>query len=106
MKHASALVCALLAASVVGAADLPRCEKSLKVAQLPEADYPPLDHMVEGTVLVEFTVDVGGQVSDATIVETSNRRLNDEALRQIGRMRFTPPQQACRHQMPLKFQLK
>ena len=96
----------LVVSSVSAAADLPRCEKTLKLAHIPDPEPPPTDHMSEGTVLVEFTVDVSGAASDARIVESSNTRLNGMALKEAVRFRFVPPNQPCRYQMPIKFQVK
>jgi hypothetical protein len=64
------LACGLLATSCVWAADLPRCDKDLKVAELGTGiDCPPTD-LPEGKVFVEFTVDAKGRVSHPKIAES------------------------------------
>lgn len=94
MSRAVLLTSALLAMSCVAAADLPRCDKNLKVARLgTNPQYPP-GRLQGGTVLVEFTVDVRGHVSDAKIAESSNEKLNKTALEEAVQWRFAPPNQA------------
>lgn len=106
MNRSILIAAALLATESVAAADLPRCDRSLKVAHLPAPEYPPSGRTPEGLVLVEFTVDVRGNASDAKIMETSNERLSALVLRETVRWRFTPPKQPCRHQVPITFQVK
>lgn len=105
MTRAVLLACATLAMSCVSAADLPRCDKNLKVAHLStDPQYPP-GRLQEGTVLVEFTVDVQGHVSDPKIAQSSNEKLNNTALKEAVKLRFVPPQQACRHRVPITFRM-
>lgn len=105
MKRCAPIWCLSVALPFAStAADLPVCEKELKLvhAPLPEA----IHHMPEGTVLLEFTVDVQGQVSQPTVIESSNHRLNEWASVGVLRWQFSSPKQACRHRMHLSSKLK
>ena len=106
MSHAL-VACVLLGiAGASAAADLPRCE-NLKVAEaLSPPEYPPSGHTPEGKVLVEFTVDTQGRVSDPQIVESSNERLSAASLKEAVRWRFVPPKQPCRHRVPITYRIK
>lgn len=102
---------ALIACGVLGiagasaAADLPRCE-NVKVAHIPDPEPPAAEHMPVGKVLVEFTIDAQGRVRDPQIMESPDKRLSVEVLREIVRWRFVPPQRPCRSQVPITFQIK
>lgn len=106
-KSSTALLIASasLGMSGISAADLPRCDKSVRLTHWGDPMYPPT-HLPDGTVVVEFTVDVQGKVSGPKILESSNERLSAEALKEVVRWRFSPPKQACRQQVPIKWQLK
>src|SRR5512145_1569172 len=70
-KSSTALLIASasLGMSGISAADLPRCDKSVRLTHWGDPMYPPT-HLPDGTVVVEFTVDVQGKVSGPKILES------------------------------------
>jgi len=106
MRHVVLVAGALPGMSCVSAAaDLPRCDKSVKIESFPDPEYPGGEHPPEGTVVVEVTVDASGKVTDTKVVESTNKRLNDVSLNGAVRWRFTPPKQPCRHRVPITFRV-
>lgn len=58
-----------------------------------------------GDVIIEFTVDASGRVSAPTILNASDARLEDYALRSAPLWRYVAPPLACRHRMQVLFSL-
>ena len=97
----------MVVASAVAADELPRCDQTLKFAQAePPISSLTIEHMPEGTLVVEFTVDERGYASDPKVVESSNKRLDILALDSAVKWRFIPPRAKCRHRVPLTFRVK
>lgn len=84
---------------------LPRCTKGMKLIQAEPAP-PEAAHPAAGRVVIEFTVDVLGYVSDPRVVESSNRRLDQEALRTVVLWRYTAPTARCRHETSITYEIK
>jgi TonB family protein len=84
---------------------VPKCDVRTKLihAESPEIE---MEHMPEGRVLVEFTVDVLGYVSDPKVIESSDKRLNEPSMKAVLRWRFVPPPNACRHQAPITYRIE
>lgn len=59
-----------------------------------------------GDVIVEFTVDASGRVSDPKILNASDPRLEGYALRSAPLWRYVAPARACRHRMQVLFSLE
>jgi TonB family protein len=85
--------------------ELPRCEKALKIIHVAPSQSEIM-HRPAGRVVVEFNVDVLGYVSDPLVVESSNSRLNDEALKSVVLWRYAAPARECRHQISITYQSK
>jgi TonB family protein len=105
--HLHVLPVAIFCASV-GAAKpqvLPRCEKNIKIIH---AEPAPLqtEHPPTGRVELEFTIDALGYVSDPTIVQSTEPRLNKEALKSVVLWRFAPPTSKCRHRTSVIYEIK
>ena len=96
-----------LLASSVGAetALLPACDGP--AMQLVHYEIVAIDDSQSpaGDVIVEFTVDAAGEVSDPKILNASNPRLEDYALRSATLWRYVAPAMPCRHRMQVLFSL-
>lgn len=75
-------------------------------------EYPQIAQRagVEGTVMVEFTVNEQGQTSDLRVVRGVGSGLDEEAMRVIQEAEFTPGMQRgepvpVRMTLPIRFQL-
>ena len=79
---------------------LATCDQRMKIIVAEPAENDTL-HMPEGRVLVEFTVDVLGYVSDPRIIESADKRLNELSLQSVLRWRFSPPPRTCRHRVSI-----
>lgn len=84
---------------------LPRCAKGMKIIHAEPAP-PETMHPATGRVVIEFTVDVLGYVSDPRVVESSNPRLDQEALRTVVLWRYIAPAARCRHETSITYQVK
>lgn len=92
----------------VGAAeppDLPRCETSIMVLH---TELAPLqtEHPRTGRVDLEVTIDALGHVSDPVVVQSSEPRMNREALRSVVLWRFAPPSSKCRHPISVEYEIR
>lgn len=101
----------MAAAPVVSADDLTYDEPP-KIVKSAKPKYPvvPFQQGVEGTVLIEFTVNVKGGVEALKIIE-SIPALDQAALDCVKKWRFTPAKRAgravaARAQAPVTFYLK
>lgn len=84
---------------------LPRCEKSIKIIQ---AESVPLqmEHPPTGRVELEFTIDALGYVSDPVVVQSTERRLDKEALKSVVLWRYARPSSKCRHRASVTYEIK
>jgi TonB family protein len=102
------LALAALIASNGGAetAPLPAC--SGPAMRLVHYETVAIEHSqsVAGDVIVEFTVDASGQVTDPKILNASDARLEDYALRSATLWRYVAPATPCRHRMQVLFSLE
>jgi TonB family protein len=98
---------ALLLSGLGVSVALPICDprpKPLAVDLLPDDRESVLPH--QGDVVVEFTVEVTGTVTDPTIVSSTDSWFDRNVLDSAPQWRFTRPREACRLQMPVHFQLR
>ena len=112
MRVSSPVVWSVLTAAValgrIAAAEadvLPRCAKGMKIIHAEPAP-PETMHPATGRVVIEFTVDVLGYVSDPRVVESSSPRLDQEALRTVVLWRYTAPTARCRHETSITYEVK
>ncbi len=75
--------------------------------------YPELARKagIEGTVIVQFTVDENGKVTDPKILRTPSEILSDAVLRALKKVRFTPGKQRgravkVRMSIPVRFKIQ
>lgn len=92
--------------------DMPKLQGGLK-ALTKEIRYPEIAVKagLEGRVIVQFIVDKQGNVLDPTILRGIGGGCDEEAIRVIKLMKFTPGQQrgvpvAVRMRIPITFKLK
>jgi protein TonB len=57
---------------------------------LPAYSYELRHDEIQGTVVVSFTITASGQVADAEIVSTSDRRLDRPTLLAVSQWRYAP----------------
>ncbi len=71
---------AIASASAAESPELPRCENSIRILH---SELAPLqiEHPPTGRVELEFTIDRLGNVSDPVVVQSTEPRLDREALR-------------------------
>ena len=98
-----AMACA--SASAAESHELPRCEKSIRIIH---SELAPLQmhHPPTGRFELEFTIDPLGQVSDPVVVQSTERRLDREALRSVVLWRYAPPSSKCRHRTSVTYEIK
>jgi periplasmic protein TonB len=66
---------------------------------------------IQGVVIVEFTIDIKGHVSDASVVQSLHRSCDDEALRLVNSMpKWTPGEAngkriSAKRKLPIQFTL-
>lgn len=84
---------------------LPRCAKAMEIIHAEPAPSE-LMHPATGRVVIEFTVDVRGYVSDPRVVESSSPGLDQEALRTVVLWRYTAPTTRCRHETSITYKVK
>ena len=98
-----AMACA--SASAAESHELPRCEKSIRIIR---SELAPLQmhHPPTGRVELEFTIDPLGHVSDPVVVQSTERRLDREALRSVVLWRYAPPSSKCRHRTSVTYEIK
>ena len=105
--HLLVLAVAMFCASA-GAAEpqeLPRCEKSLKIIHTEPAPLQT-EHPRTGRVELEVTIDALGYVSDPFVVQSTEPRMNKEALKSVVLWRFAPPNGKCRHRTSVTYEIK
>jgi TonB family protein len=83
----------------------PRCEKSIKIIRS-ELAALQIEHPPTGRVELEFTIDALGYVSDPVVVQSTEPRLDKEALRSVVLWRYAPPSTKCRHRTSVTFEIK
>ncbi len=82
-----------------------------KVAPLPEYPAELRQKQIEGTVLVEVTIDEKGKVTEATVIKSSDEGFNQTTVDTVKSMwRWTPAKKegkevACTVRIPLRFSL-
>ena len=98
--------------ALILAEEMPQIEGGLS-ALLQSITYPQIAKKagVEGTVYVQFVVDKQGTVRDARIMKGIGAGCDEEALRALQSVTFTPGRQrgkpvAVRMSIPVKFKLK
>jgi TonB family protein len=98
-----AMACA--SASATESHELPRCEKSIRIIH---SELAPLkiEHPPTGRVELEFTIDALGYVSDPVVVQSTQPRLDREALRSVVLWRYAPPSGKCRHRTSVTYEIK
>jgi protein TonB len=85
--------CSLAAAlSVSAVSSMSAATQSAQPVSQVAPEYSPLlrADLVEGRVVVEFTITKTGSVSDARVVSSTNRRLDAPTLAAIRKWTFTP----------------
>ena len=106
-RHAVLIAC-LSTVGIAVAADedslLRPCEPNIKALRLEQAELS--GHVPVGRVLVEYTIDRHGQVTDAEIIESSDKRLNGPTLKAVASWRFAPPARACRRRTPITYRIE
>jgi periplasmic protein TonB len=101
-------------APVVKAPEFPGGNKALVKWLSAHLNYPPMAQKmgIEGQVVVEFTVDMDGRVSDATIVKSLHRLCDQEAIRLVKSMPAWTPGESdgekvvARRTLPIRFVLE
>lgn len=95
-----------------GAAPLASLDRTPRARVQPAPQYPMAMRSsgVEGSVVVEFTVDVQGQVISATVLSATNREFEEAAIRAVMKWRFEPGRRSgrvvpFRMAVPLEFRL-
>jgi TonB family protein len=80
------------AAQAAIAAATEEADEPLALVQANEPEFPPnvMRRLRKGTVQVRFEVQSDGSVANATVVQTSNRTLNQAAIDAVGGWRFKP----------------
>ena len=70
--------------------------------------YPPLAQQMElsGDVLVEFTVTTSGQISDVTVVNSSNRIFNNAATNAVRQLHCIGQGRDVRVRVPFTFRME
>ncbi len=100
-----------VAAAVPAAAKPPEpveeVETELKLISQAQPSFPRelRREISKGKVMVKFTVQPDGSVSDASVVSFSNRGLNRPALEAISQWKFEPIQTARTVQVEIEFEL-
>ena len=75
---------------------MPSTDYNIKIYLSENTHYPDSArvHNIEGRVVVKFVVDENGNVTDAKIIKSINKYLDDEALRVVNSMpRWKPGKQ-------------
>ena len=85
--------------------ELPRCEKSTKIIHS-ELAALQIEHPPTGRVELEVTIDALGYVSDPVVVQSTEPRLDREALRSVVLWRYAPPSTKCRHRTSVTYEIK
>jgi TonB family protein len=98
-----AMACA--SASAAESQELPRCEKSIRIIHTELAPLQ-MEHPPTGRVELEFTIDPLGHVSDPFVVQSTEPRLDREALRSVVLWRYAPPSSKCRHRTSVTYEIK
>lgn len=95
-----------------GAAPLASLDRTPRARAQPAPQYPMAMRSsgVEGTVMVEFTVDTQGQVISATVLNATNREFEEATIRAVMKWRFEPGRRngrivPFRMAVPLEFRL-
>lgn len=84
--------------SVAGNA-LPDCDSSIQVVESPPFRFPvgTVDAGEGGYVVLTFTVEMDGSVSDVSVIDTEPpRKFTGNAMRRLYRSRFSNPATPCR----------
>jgi TonB family protein len=82
-------------------------EEPLALLKAPEPDFPAhtVRRLRKGTVQVRFEVQPDGSVSNATVIQTTHRSLNDAALEAVSGWQFKPVPSARSAVVDLGFDL-
>jgi TonB family protein len=96
---------AIASASAAESPELPRCENSIRILH---SELAPLqiEHPPTGRVELEFTIDPSGHVSDPVVVQSTEPRLDREALRSVVLWRYARPSSKCRHRTSVTYEIK
>lgn len=105
---ASSAADAAHAATTPSAPEAPdETEEPLALLKAPEPDFPAhaMRRLRKGSVQVRFEVQPDGSVSNATVVQTTHRSLNDAALEAVNGWQFKPVPSARSAVVALGFDL-
>lgn len=104
MKTRWIISAVLLAQSALAVEPWPRCNEDIKIIS---AETAPLysTRAPTGQVVLEFTVDELGFVSEPRVVESSNARLNQEALTSVVLWRYVAPGKQCRQRATVTYKI-
>ena len=105
---ASVAASATASAPLAPAATVSEVEVALRAIAQPQPEFPRelRSTVTQGKVLLAFTVQPDGSVSEPTVLNTTNRRLSKPALEAVAQWRFEPIRIARIAQVEIAFDLQ
>jgi protein TonB len=99
---------ATAAAQLTPAAPVPEVEVALRAIAQPQPEFPRelRSTVTQGKVVMAFTVQPDGSVSEPTVLNTTNRKLSKPALEAVAKWRFEPIRIARVAQVEIAFDLQ